>query len=168
MLRQLTGAKVTTCLATIHTLYRCRKARKPACPEQNDRTSHTSGRLLVDDRSSCRCSRTKDRYSARHASTSLPLIQLFSSSPSTGLLKSCSGATSSPPTTIAGQKQLNPCPMTEREATVESTQFKKSSRNRRASRWNSFWRNWLPTLPSAAITRVPSRKCLSPIGAKRE
>ena len=73
-----------------------------------------------------------------------------------------------PPTTIAGQKQLNPCPMTKREATVESTQLKKSSRNRRASRRNSFCRNWLPTLPNAAITRVPSRKCSSSIEAKRE
>ena len=63
------GLKDTTWLPTIHTLYRCRRARKPACPEQNDRTSPTSGRLLVDDRSSCRCSRTKDWYSARHAST---------------------------------------------------------------------------------------------------
>ena len=103
-----------------------------------------------------------------HASTSLPLIQPFSSSPSTSLLKSCSGATSSPPTTIAGQKQLNPCPMAEREATAESTQFKKSSKNRRASRRNSFCRYWLLTLPNAAITRVPSRKCLASIGAKRE
>ena len=68
------GLKPQAWLATIHTLYRCRRARKPACAEQNDRTSPTSGRLLVDDRSSCRCSCTKDWYSARHASTSLPLV----------------------------------------------------------------------------------------------
>ena len=110
---------------------------------------------FVDDRSSCRCSCTKDWYSARHASTSLPLVQPFSSSPSKSLLKSSNGATSSPPTTIAGQKQINPCPMTERAATVDRTQFTKSSKNRRASRRNSLCRYWLPTLPSAAITRVP-------------
>ena len=115
-------------------------ARKTACPKQNDRSSPTSGRLLVDDRSSCRCSCAKDWYSARHASTSLPLVQPFSSSPSKSLLKSCKGATLSPPTTIAGQKQLKPCPMTERAATVDRTQFTKSSRNRRASRRNSFCR----------------------------
>ena len=55
-------------------------------------------------------------------------------------LKSCKGTTSSPPTTIAGQKQLKPCPMTERAATVDRTQMTKSSRNRRASRRNSFCR----------------------------
>ena len=96
-------------LDTIHTLYRCRRARKPACAEQKNRKSPTSGRLLVDDRSSCRCSCAKDWYSARQASTSLPLVQPFSSSPSKSLLKSWKGATSSPPTTIAEQKQLNPC-----------------------------------------------------------
>ena len=69
-----------------------------------------------------------------------PLVQPFSSSPSKSLLKSCKGATSSPPTTIAGQKQLKPCPMTKRAATVDRTQFTKSSRNRRASRRNSFCR----------------------------
>ena len=81
---------------------------------------------------------TKDWYSAQHASTLLPFVQLFSSSPSKSLLKSCKGATSSPPTTIAGQKQLKPCPMTERAATVDRTQLTKSSRNRPASRRNSF------------------------------
>ena len=79
-------------------------------------------------------------YSARHSSTSLPLVQPFSSNPSKSLLKSCEGATSSPPTTIAGQKQLKPCPLTERAATVDRKQFKKSSRNRRASRRISFCR----------------------------
>ena len=97
-----------------------------------------------------------------------PLVQPFSSNPSKSLLKSCNGETSSPPTTIAGQKQLNPYPMTGRAATVERTQFKKSSRNQHASRRNSLCRYWLPTLPNAAITRVPSRKFLSSIGAKRE
>ena len=71
----------------LHSLYRCRQTRKPACSEQNDRRSPTSGRLLVDDRSSCRCSCTKDWYSARHASTSLPLVQPFSRSPFKSLLK---------------------------------------------------------------------------------
>ena len=57
-------------LDTIHALYRCWRARKPACAEQNDRTSATSERLLLDYHSSCRCSCTKDWYSALHASTS--------------------------------------------------------------------------------------------------
>ena len=82
---QLLGVEATIQLATIHTLYSCRRARKPACAEQNDRTSPTSGRLLMDNRSSCRCSCTKDWYSARHASTSLPLVQAFSRSPSKSL-----------------------------------------------------------------------------------
>ena len=45
-----------TILVTIHTLNRRCRARKPACEEQNNRMSPTSGRLLVEDRSSCRCS----------------------------------------------------------------------------------------------------------------
>ena len=77
---------------------------------------------------------------SRHTSTSLPLVQPFSSNPSKSLLKSCKRATSSPPTTIAGQKHFKPCPMTDRAATVDRTEFTKSSRNRRASRRNSFCR----------------------------
>ena len=80
----------------------------------------------------------KDWYSALNASFSLPLVQLFLSSPSKSLLKSCKGATSSPPITIAGQKHLKPCPMTERAATVERTQITKTSGNREASRRNSY------------------------------
>ena len=44
------------------------------------------------------------------------------------------GATSSPPTTIAGQKQLMPHPMTDLEAKVDSIQFANSPRRQRASR----------------------------------
>ena len=69
-----------------------------------------------------------------------PLVQPFSSSPSRTLLKSWKGATSSPPSTNAGQKQLKPCPMTDREATVDRTQLTKSSGNQRASRRKSFCR----------------------------
>ena len=57
-----------TQLDTVQTLCKRFRARKPACVEKNDRTSPMSGRLLVEDRSSCRCSRTKDWYSARPAS----------------------------------------------------------------------------------------------------
>ena len=80
-----------------------------------------------------------------------PLGPTLLSSPSKSLLNSCKGATSSPPTIIAGQKQRKPCPMTERAATVERTQFTKSSRNRRASRRNFFANNGYrlcPTQPS--------------------
>ena len=133
---QLVGVEATTYLDTLHTLYSFWQARKTACAEQKDRTSPTSGRFLVDDRSSCRCSCTKDWYSSRHASTSLPLVQPFSSSPSMSLFKKWKVATLSPTTTIAGQKQLKPCPMTDLEATVDETQFTNSSRKRRASRRN--------------------------------
>ena len=97
--------------------------RNQPVQSRKKRTSPTSGRLLVDDRSSCCCSSTKDWYSARQTSTSLPLFQPFSGSPSKNLLKSWKGATSSPPITMARQKQLLPCPMTDLEATVERTQF---------------------------------------------
>ena len=165
---QLIGVEATTQLDTIYTLYRCRRARKPACAEQNDRTSPTSGWLLVDDRSSCRCSCTKEWYSARHASVSLPLVQPFSKSPTRSLLKSWNGATSSPPTTIAGHKRLKPCPMAGLEAKIDRTQFTKCSRKRRASWQNSTRRYWVPTLSNAAITRVPARKSLSSIAENRE
>ena len=90
-------------LVTIHTLSRRCRARKPACEEQNDRTSTTSGRLLVEDRSSWCCSWTKDWYSARQASISLPLTRPRSKSPSNRRPSRCSGAWSSPPMMIAGQ-----------------------------------------------------------------
>ena len=128
-MRSNKGVEATSLIGYNTCLHRCRRARKPACAVQNDRTSPTSGRLLVDHRSNCRCSCTKDWYSARHASTSPPLVQPFSSSPSKSLLKSCRETTSSPPTTIAGQKQLKACPMTERAATVERTQFTKLLEN---------------------------------------
>ena len=149
-------------------LYKCWRARKATCAKENDRTLSTSGRLLMDDRSSCRCSCTKDWYSALHASTSLPLVQPFSRSPSKSLLNSWRGTTSSPTTTNAGQKQLIPCPVTDLEATVDRTQFPNSSRKRRASRRNSIRRYELPTFSNAAITRVPERKSFSSIAGNRE
>ena len=124
-------------MVTIHTLNRCWPARKPACEEQNDRTSPTSGRLLLEDRSICRCSWIKDWYSARQASISLPLIHPRSRSPSNRRPSRCSGARSSLPMMIAGQKQLNPSPILERAATAESSEFVNSSKNLRRSRWNS-------------------------------
>ena len=92
------------------------------------------GRLLVEDRSSCRCSRTKDWYSARQASISLPFIRPRSKSPSNNRPNKCRGAVLSPPMMIAGQKQLSFCQTLERAATVESTEVVNSSRNLRSSR----------------------------------
>ena len=77
-------------LDTIHTLYRWCPARKSTCEEQNDRTFPMLGRLLVEDNSSCRCSCTKDWYSALKAFNPLParLTQTFSRSPSNSLIAS--------------------------------------------------------------------------------
>ena len=69
-----------------------------------------------------------------------PLGPTLLQQPIKSLLKSYKGATSSPRTTIAGQKQLKHCPKTERAATVDRTQLTKSSRNPRASRRSSFCR----------------------------
>ena len=132
--------QVLPLLVTKHTLNRCWRAWKPACEEKNDRTSPMSMRLLVKDRSSCRCSWTKDWYSARQASISLPSTHPRSKSPSNNKPNKCRGAWSSPPMMIAGQKQLSPCPTLERAGTVDSTEVVNSSRNLRASRWNSFFK----------------------------
>ena len=144
-------------LVAIYTLNRCCRARKPACEEQNDRTSPMSGRLLVEDRSSCRCSWTKDWYSDRQPSISLPFTHPRSNRPSSRRPNKWSGAWSSPPMMIAGQKQLKPCPIFERAATVESTEVVNCSKKLRASRWNSRLKYELPILLRAANTRVPIR-----------
>ena len=157
-----------TILVTILFLNRCWRARKPACREQNDRTSPTLGRLLVGDRSSCRCSWTNDRYSARQASTSLLSIHPRSKSPSSKIPSRFSGAWSSPPMTMAGQKQLNPCPILERAATVDSTEFVNSSKKFRASRWNSRFEYEVLILLRAANTRVPDKNSPSAIGGNFE
>ena len=146
-----------TILVAIHTLNRCWRARKPACKEQNSMTSPTSEWLLVEDRSSCRCSWTKDWYSARQASILLPLIHPRSKNPSNKRPSRCTGAWLSPPMTIAGGKQLNPCPILERAATVDSTEFVNSFRNLQASRWNSRFKYELPIFLRAANTRVPDK-----------
>ena len=151
-------------MVTIHTLYRCWRVRKPACEEQNDRKSPTSMRLLVEDRSSCRCSWTNDWYSAQQASISLPLIYPRSKSPSNKGPSRCSGAWSSPPLMIAGQNQLNPLPVWERAATVDSTEFVSSCRNLWASRWNSLLKFKLPILLRAANARVPDKHAPSATG----
>ena len=80
-----------TCSETLHTLYRYRYTRKPACEEQKVRTFHTSGRLLFKVRSSCLCSCASDRYSDLQDSISAPLIPPFSRSPSTNMWNSCMG-----------------------------------------------------------------------------
>ena len=166
-IKQLMEVRTACWLDTVHTIYRCWRAQKPTCAEQNVRTSPTLGRLLVDDRSSCRCSRKKDWYSALYASISLPLVQPFSNRPSNSL-KSCKGATSYPPITIAGQKELRTCRIFDLEATVNRTLFTNSLGNRPASLRKPFRRYWLPTLSNTAITRVPERKSFLSIAGNRK
>ena len=48
--------------------------------------------------------------------------------------------------------------MSDLEATVESKEITISSRKRRMSRRNSVLEQWLPTLFSAVITRIPEKK----------
>ena len=84
------------------------------------------------------------------------------------LVEQPEGATSSPPTTSAGRKQLIPCSMSDFEATVDSKQFTNSSRKRRASRRNSVRKSFLPILSSADITRVPERKSFSSTAENRK
>ena len=69
---------------------------------------------------------------------------------------------------IAGQKQLNPCPIWERAATVDSTEFLNYSRNLRASRWNFRFNYELPIELGAASTRVPDRNSSSANGENFE
>ena len=155
-------------LVAIHTLNRCCRARKPACEQQNDRTSPISGRLLVEDRSRCRCSWTKDWYSDRQPSISLPFTHPRSNRPSSRRPNKRSGAWLSPPMMIAGQKQLKPCPIFERAATTESTEVVNCSKKLRASRWNSRLKHELPILLRAANTRVLARNSPSWIGGNLE
>ena len=72
------------------------------------------------------------------------------------------------PEMVAGQKQLNPCPIFERAATVDNTEVVNSSENLRASRWNFRFKYELPMLFRAANTRVPDRNCPSAIGGNLE
>ena len=127
-----------------------------------------SGRLLVDDNSSCRCSCTNDWYSAVHVSSSLPLVHPFSKIPSKSLLNICKKATSCPPIKIALQKQLKPCHMSNLGATVENRQFTNSSGKRRASRRKSVGKFCLPVLSGAVKRRVPGRKFSSSIAGNRD
>ena len=69
---------------------------------------------------------------------------------------------------IAGQKQLNPCPIFDRAATVDSTQVVNSSKDLRASRWNSRFKYYLPILLRAANTRVPARNSPLALGGNLE
>ena len=80
----------------------------------------------------------------------------------------CSGLWSSPPMMIAGQKQLNPCPIMEQAATVDSTELVNSSRSLRASRWNSLFKYELPIFLRAASTRLPDKNSASAIGGNFE
>ena len=65
---------------------------------------------------------------------------------------------------IAGRKQLNLCPILERAATVENTEFVNSSRNLWASRRKSLFKFELPILLTAANTRLPDKNSSSEIG----
>ena len=56
-----------------------------------------------------------------------------------------------PPTKIAGQKQLIPCPMTDLEATVDRKQITISSRELPASRRNSVNRYWYQLCPVESL-----------------
>ena len=162
---RLKRSQGSTMLVAIQTLNRCWRAQKPACEEQNDRTSPTSGRPFVEDRPSCRCFWTKDWYSARQASFSLPLIHPRSQNPSNKRPSRCSGTWLSLPMTIAGQKQLNPCPILERAATVDSTEFVNSP---------EIYGHPFGTLVSntnllrAANTRVANKNAPSAIGGNFE
>ena len=71
-----------------------------------------------------------------------------------------SGAWSFPPMIIAGKIQLNPCPILERAATVESTEFVISSRCLRVSRWNSLFDDELPifNLVESCLHPRPSQR----------
>ena len=129
-----------TSLETIHTLYRWRRTRKPACEEQKVRTFPTSGRLLVEVRSSCLCSSTNDWYSELQASISGPLTHLFSRCPPSNMSNSCMGAWSFPTISIGGKKQLNHWPITDLAATVDNAQFTKSLRNCLQFRLNCFFK----------------------------
>ena len=104
----------------------------------------------------------------RQASISLTLTHPWSKRPSSRRLSRCSGAWYSPPMMIAGQKQLNPCPIFERATTVDNTEVVNSSKNLRASRWNSRCKYELPILLRAANTRVPARNSPLAIGANLE
>ena len=69
---------------------------------------------------------------------------------------------------IAGQKQLNPCPIFERAATVDSTEVVDSSKKLRASQWNSRFKYELPILLRAVNTRVVASNSPSAIGGNLE
>ena len=67
-----------------------------------------SVRLFVEDGSSCRCSWTKDWYSARQASVSMPLFQPLFRSPSSKWPSRWSGSWSPPPMINAGKNNSIP------------------------------------------------------------
>ena len=101
-------------------------------------------------------------------STSDPLTQPSSSSPSNNCPKRWKAEESSPPITISGRKQLSPWPHGERAATVERMVITRSSRKRRQSLRNSLRRKLLLTFSRDDNRRVPSRKCSSGIAPKHE
>ena len=106
-------------------LYRWRRTGKPPCEEHEVETSTMSGRLLVEVRSSCLCSYTKDRCSALRACFSAPFTQRSYKILSGNMLNESNGAWSSSQMSMRGQKQLNFCPIADIAAELEKMQFTK-------------------------------------------
>ena len=144
------------------------------CRERKPGWLQKANTLLIGTRdimplvSTCRCSRTKEWNSAFAGSISDPLIQPRSSSPSSSGPKRWKEEELSSPLTISGQKQLSPCPIGERAATVEKMVLTKSSRKRRQSLHNSLRKKLLLIFSRDVNRRVPSKKCSSAIAPKHE
>ena len=81
----------------------------------------------------------------------------FLQNPSNSNPNNWRGAWSYPPMSMARKKLLNSLPIVGHAATVNSTEFMKSSRNWRPSRGTSLFKKYLPTLLRATITRVPDK-----------
>ena len=151
----------------ILTLCRFHREREPGWLQKAN-TLLIGTRDLLPLVSTCRCSRTKGWKSAFAGSISDPLIQPRSSSLSGSCPKMWKAEKLSPPMTISGQKQLSPCPIGERAATVERMVLTKSSRKRPQSLRNSLRRKLLLIFSRDDNRRVPSKKCSSAIAPKHE
>ena len=138
----------------ILTLCRFRRERKPGWLQKAN-TLLIGARDLLPLVSTCRCSRTKEWNSAFAGSISDPLIKPRSSSLSSSCPKVWKAEYSSPPMTISGQKQLSPCQIRERAATVERMVLTKSSRKGRQSLRNYSRRKLLLIFSRDDNRRVP-------------
>ena len=119
----------------------------------------TSGRFLVEWRSSWRCFRTKDWNSTLQASTSDPFSQRHLMSPTINCPYRKKAEWSSPPSISSGQKQLTPWPSLDLTVTVDKIVLQNSSRKRWALAQNSFLKYETDIFSRAALMRVPTRKC---------